>query len=131
MAENPIPEEELARYKERLAPALTKYKVCLEWITTRIFEQFPADAASLANIATAEFVRNAGLDRRYMALFEEAADIAAKKLPPERLLYFRRGVAAVRDPNKLRGKQPPLDDFKGDGVSKRDAARIVAVVAID
>jgi hypothetical protein len=130
MAES-TPEEELAYYKERIVPALAKFKSSLEWITTRIFDQFPADAASLAAFAAEEFVKNAGLDRRYMAPLREAVDLASKNVPDERLLPFRRGMAVVRNPDLLRDKPPSLAEFREGGVARKDTIKIIAVVAVD
>jgi len=125
------PEEEFAHYKEVVVPALRQFRASLDWTCT-IFERFPADAASLAATAAAAFVKNVSLDQRYMAPLDEAADIAAKKVPLERLLLFRRGAAVIRDPEKLRNKLPPLDEFRDDKViSKRDSTRIIAVVVVD
>ena len=125
------PEKELAHYRERIVPALTKFKDCLEWITTRIFEDYPADAAALAVLAAEEFVRNAGLDRRYMAPLREAAELASKNVPEERHLIFRRGMAVILNPDLLRGKPPPLEDLRTSGVTRKDTIKILEVVAVD
>ena len=126
--QRPVRQEAAASIVDKaFIPPEARFQAALD-LASKFLERDPREGAALAIAATRGFVRNMGWDLHFLAPLGEALEIALKGIDPETLPHVRRAIELVEDRSK---PPPPIDYFKGKSISRKDASRIMASVAVD